>query len=75
MATTSIQQGDRIIARDAFGRENERRAITGVVAGQDFAVVWLCGEDEWDAAARAGREPSGVPFPAEDVWVPEQAPV
>ena len=69
MGPQQIQQGDSVIARDALGRENKRRAITGVIAGQDFPVVWLCNDQEWDEAARDGREPEGVPFPAEDVWL------
>jgi hypothetical protein len=67
MESPTIRPGDRVTARNAFGQENDRRAITAVIAGQDFAVVWVCGEEEWQAADRDGREPEGVPFPAEDV--------
>lgn len=67
MDTKVIQRGDRVLARDAFGKENERRAITPIVAGQDFPVVWICGEAEWTEASLEGREPVGIPFPAEDV--------
>lgn len=74
MAAQLIQPGDRITARDAFGRENERRAITGVVVGQDFPVVWLCTDEEWETAGKEGREPEGIPFPAEDVRLAEQTP-
>ncbi len=74
MAAQLIQPGDRVVARNAFGHENERRAITGVVAGQDFPVVWLCPHEEWEAAAKENRDPEGVPFPAEDVRAVEQTP-
>jgi hypothetical protein len=67
MATHLIQPGDRVMARNAFGEENERRAVTGVMEGQDFPVVWVSTEEEWHLAANEGREPEGIPFPAEDV--------
>lgn len=35
--------------------------------GRDFAVVWICRPEEWEAAQAEGREPEGVPWPAEDV--------
>ncbi len=74
MAPEEIQLGTRIEARDAFGRWNERRAITGVLPGEDFPLVWVCPEDEWEAAKREGREPEGIPFPLEDVRVSKQTP-
>jgi hypothetical protein len=67
----TIRPGNRVAARDAFGQENPRRAISGVSAGHDFPVVWICREDEWEAAQQEGREPDGVPWPAEDVHVRE----
>lgn len=67
MAKPEIRPGDRVAARNAFGHDNERRAVTGVVAGEDFPVVWVCAEDEWLAAQEAAREPEGVPWPVEDV--------
>lgn len=67
MAVVSIHVGDVVAARNAFGEENERRAVTSVIPGQDFAVVWVCTEDEWRSAQQEGREPAGIPFPAEDV--------
>lgn len=74
MATPEIQPGTRIQARDAFGQWNERRAISEVLPGEDFPLVWVCREDEWEAAHREQREPGGVPFPLEDVRVVERAP-
>jgi len=65
--TMMIQAGDRVMARNAYGEENERRALTPVIEGEDFAVVWVCTDDEWERARFEGRAPEGVPFPAEDV--------
>ena len=45
----------------------ERRAVTGVVMGNDFEVVRVCAEEEWDTAASEGRQPNSTPWPAEDV--------
>lgn len=66
-----VQRGDLIAAKAADGEARELRAITGVVAGGDFAVVWACSEREWDAAEAEGREPDGIPWPAEDIQLVE----
>ena len=62
MAT--IERGARVLARTSSDRMLERVAVTGVVQGMDFPVVWICGESEWKAANAAGREPEVVPWPA-----------
>lgn len=67
MDPSTLLPGDRVLARNAFGQENERRAITGVMDGQDFLVVWICDDAEWTRAHNEGRDPEGIPFPAEDV--------
>lgn len=67
MSTPAITPGDPIIVLNAYGQREPRRAITGVVAGLDFPVVWACREEEWSAAHSEGRDPQGVPWPAEDV--------
>lgn len=59
--------GDQVAVRDAFGEILPRRALTGVIMGHDFEVVWVCREEEWEAAHAEAREPEGVPWPAEDV--------
>lgn len=63
-----IEHGSKVAVRDAFGDELPRRAVTGVVDGDDFPVVWVCREEEWEAARAEGREPDAVPWPAEAVW-------
>jgi hypothetical protein len=62
-----IERGDLVFAVDVMGVELAKRALSGIVHGKSFPVVWVCREEEWDAAEREGREPDGVPWPAEDV--------
>lgn len=64
-----ITPGTHVLARDAFGQLLKRRAVSGPVQGHDFEVVWVCREEEWEAAQAEGREPDAVPWPAEDVRV------
>jgi len=54
-------------ALDVSGNRLRRRALGGVVPGYDFPVVWITSEEEWEAAQAEGRDPEGVPWPAEDV--------
>lgn len=68
-----IQRGDWLQAQAADGQSRELRALGPVIAGGDFAVVWACSSLEWDAADNEGREPRGIPWPAEDVQVVEHA--
>ena len=63
----AIAAGSMIRITDAAGKVLLRRAITGVVMGDDFPVVWACRDDEWQDAEREGRTPRGAPWPAEDV--------
>jgi hypothetical protein len=69
-----IERGDWLKAEAADGEPRELRALGPVIAGGDFAVVWACSPDEWDAAQAAAREPQGIPWPAEDVKVVERVP-
>lgn len=62
-----IAAGELVEVVDALGQRKTRRAVTGVIEGHDFTVVWVCTPQEWEAAHRAQREPDGFPFPAEDV--------
>src|SRR5947207_2891545 len=65
MAT--IEPGSKVLAHSAFDELLERRAVTGVEAGHDFPVVWVCPEDEWQRAQAEGRDPEGLPGPAESL--------
>jgi hypothetical protein len=72
---SDVAYGSRVIVRDARGGLNERYATTGVEWGRDFLVVWVCPPDQWPVDPGCAREfPSAVPWPAEDVWLPEDAP-
>ncbi len=66
-----IERADWLTATTADGEQRELRALGGVIAGGDFAVVWACSPSEWVAAYAEGREPEGIPWPAEDVRVVE----
>lgn len=63
----AIQPGDKVLAQSAYGDWLTRRATSTAVPGHDFAVVWVCPEDEWEAAQREGRNPDVDPWPAESV--------
>jgi hypothetical protein len=54
-----IEPGMSVWVKTAFGDELEKVAISGIVEGQDFPVVWVAppGADEGEAD----------PWPAEDV--------
>lgn len=70
----AIERGDRVVVRDAMGHDLERRALSGVEMS-DFEVVWVCLPEEWDAALVEGRNPEGVPFPADDVRLADEVTV
>jgi hypothetical protein len=67
MSTQEIRKGSRVLARSALDTMLQRRAVSGVEAGIDFPVVRICTEDEWVAAEREGRDPAGIPWPADEV--------
>jgi hypothetical protein len=62
-----VVPGGHVLVMDAFGVRLPRRAVTGVVPGVDFPIVWLSREAEWSAAEHESREPDATPWPAEDV--------
>ncbi len=63
-----IEPGKAVYVRTALGETLPRIAVSGVVQGGSFPIVWVCREDESRAAVSEGREPDRVPWPAEDVW-------
>lgn len=65
--------GQPIEVRDAFGEALHRIATGPVDPGYDFAVVWACREEEWEAAQAEDREPDATPWPIEDVSVEARA--
>jgi hypothetical protein len=68
-AVNEIKRGDHVVAIDAIGTPLPKRALSGVERGASFPIVWVSRPDEWDAAEREGREPEGVPWPADDVKI------
>lgn len=65
-------RGQPIEVTDAFGERLRRIALGPVDPGYDFAVVWACRPEEWEAAQAEGREPESVPWPIEDVKVTDE---
>lgn len=71
MNTAPVSQlfgsGTPILVRDSVGRAHRKVSCSGLTIGSDGLIVWACRPEEWAAAAADGREPVGVPWPAEDV--------
>ena len=65
--TIAIRPGELVSARTALDEWIEMRAITGIVSGQDFPVVWVCDEREWSEALAEHRAPNGDPWPADEL--------
>ncbi len=63
----TIEPGSQVLVRAAGGEALPRRAVSGIERGLDFPVVWVCQQDEWEAAQSEDRDPEAVPWPAEDV--------
>jgi hypothetical protein len=68
-----LKVGDIVIVVDAEGTRRRKRALSPVVQGGSFKVVWACREEEWQAAQAEGRDPVGIPWPAEDVSLATEA--
>ena len=66
--------GQLVEVRDAYGESLRRVAVGPVDPGYDFAVVWACRPEEWEAAQSERRAPDAVPWPIEDVTVIEKVP-
>lgn len=62
-----VKPGSPVTIITRSGEHLPRRALTSVEPGSDFLVVWVCREEEWEAAQREQRQPLGVPWPADDV--------
>jgi hypothetical protein len=67
----TIEPGNRVTVRSATGEKLGRRAVSTIEPGHDFAVVWVCREEEWEAAKAEDRDPEATPWPAEDVELQE----
>lgn len=69
-----VTVGSAVEIRTADGKMLLRRAVTGIEKGQDFLVVWVCKQEEWDLAKEEHREPNAVPWPADAVQSVERVP-
>jgi hypothetical protein len=58
MAATNFQPGQTVLVLTAYGDWIKKEAVSGVVRGYDFPVVWV------KSVHKAGLP---VPWPAEDV--------
>lgn len=60
----AIEAGMLVEAMTASGTTVRMRATGQPVQGRDFPVVWVCTEEEWDAAP---GEIAGIPWPLDSV--------
>ena len=72
MMPLPIRPGTRVLVRTADNQLLARRAITGVVTGEDFPVVWVCREELWSPNAKPTDE-GAVPWPSEAVQIADHA--
>jgi len=63
-----IQPGARVLVRTASRQLLPRRAVTGIISGQDFPVVWVCREELWRPGLRP-QDPGPVPWPSDAVKI------
>ncbi len=68
-----IAPGTRVEATTASGGVVLMRAVARPQQGRDFPVVWVCTEEEYERAGRAGTKPDALPWPLDAVQVPEHA--
>lgn len=71
MGAMAIGRGSRVEVTTALGERVVMRALSGPQPGMDFEVIWVATEDEYQAAAREGRDADGLPWPTEAVSVLE----
>jgi hypothetical protein len=64
-----VASGQRVTIVTADRKTLTRVAMSGVVRGSSINVVWVCTDEELQAAQREGRQPQGVPWPADAVSV------
>ena len=69
-----IKFGDHVLAHTATGDVLLGVAVSGVVDGGDFPVVWIATEDDWRDAVRRGERPDASPWPADDVELADEVP-
>lgn len=74
MTMSAIQPGTHVLVTTADRQELTRRAVSEVIQGEDFPVVWITTEEEWESAETQGARAEAWPWPAEDVRLAERQP-
>ena len=64
---SDIAIGSLLRVRTADGKIVEKRAVSEVIAGQDFPVVWVCWPEVWDPTNVEACKATAVPWPASAV--------
>lgn len=64
-----IRPGASVEVVTALGERVRMKALSEVVRGKDFLIVYVCDESTWAERESADPEIEGIPWPAEDVEV------
>jgi hypothetical protein len=67
MGTMTPQPGTRVQVRNAYDETLVMVAVSAPQAGDDFPVVWVCSEEEFERASAAGDAPSAIAWPLDAV--------
>ncbi len=60
--------GQSVGIRDLHGKYLRRVAVSTVIEGGDFPVIWACSEREWRTSVESCRPVRALPWPAIDVF-------
>ncbi len=64
-----IKHGALVEVITATGSTVPMRALGGPEMGRDFAVVWVCTEEDWEVY----EDPEGIPWPVTHLQLLEPA--
>lgn len=67
MRAMEIETGTLLEVVTASGERAHMRALGAPVRGRDFPVVWVCTEEEYEAAQAHGERSAGIPWPLDAV--------
>jgi len=68
MPDLAIQPGQAVEVRVADGSwVGDLRAASKILLGEQGPEVWICREDEWQAAQREQRKPNGARWPSDQI--------
>jgi hypothetical protein len=63
----TIRRGSVVAATTAAGETIYLRALGEPTQGRDFAVLWVCTEEEWNRANVEGDDADGLPWPTDAI--------